>query len=104
MSDYYIGSEKQTSLSPIATQVQNTQYQNPFPGDFANVPNLAQVCKPSTLSAKILKYLVEAVIVAAIAYFLGKDCLSIKNVIIIGITAAVVFAILDMMSPTISVC
>jgi hypothetical protein len=46
------------------------------------------------------KYLLEGMAVAAVAYFIGK--LNSKEVLSLGITAAFVFAILDTMSPTIS--
>ena len=50
-----------------------------------------------------VKYLVEGLAVAFVAYyFIGKGKLNIKDIIILGITAAFVFAILDTFSPTIS--
>jgi hypothetical protein len=51
---------------------------------------------------KALKYLLEGLAVATAAHFFGKDRLSLKEIIMIGITAAFVFAILDIFSPEVS--
>lgn len=45
---------------------------------------------------RILKYLIEGLVVGLIAYyFVGKNKLTSKDAIIIGVTAALVYAILD---------
>ncbi|MEM3061969.1 MAG: hypothetical protein QW303_00285 [Nitrososphaerota archaeon] len=50
-----------------------------------------------------IKYLVEGLAVAFVAYyFVGKGRLDIKDIVLLGITAAFVFAILDTFSPTIA--
>ncbi|XWV26375.1 hypothetical protein QJ857_gp0698 [Tupanvirus soda lake] len=50
-----------------------------------------------------IKYLVEGLAVAFVAYyFIGRGRLDIKDIVMLGITAAFVFAILDTFSPTIS--
>jgi hypothetical protein len=53
---------------------------------------------------RMLKYLVEGIIVALAAHWLpqGKHKLSFEDSMVIGITAAATFAILDMYSPSIS--
>ena len=49
---------------------------------------------------RILKYLLEGIAVGLACYFTAK--LKIDQIIIIGITAAVTFAILDMYTPQVS--
>jgi hypothetical protein len=51
---------------------------------------------------KALKYLLEGLAVAVAAHFFGKEKLDLKEIIMIGITAAFVFAILDIFSPEVS--
>ncbi len=57
----------------------------------------------SQVFSRGIKYLVEGLAVAFVAYyFVGKGKLEIKDIIILGVTAAFVFAILDTFSPTVS--
>jgi len=52
---------------------------------------------------RVVKYLIEGIAVAFVAYFfIGKNKLNIKDVLMLGITAAFVFAILDVFSPTVA--
>ena len=51
---------------------------------------------------KALKYLLEGLAVAIAAHFFGRNRLNLKEIIMIGITAAFVFAILDIFSPEVS--
>ena len=52
---------------------------------------------------RAIKYLVEGLAVAFVAYyFIGKGKLNVKDIVLLGITAAFVFAILDTFSPTIA--
>lgn len=52
---------------------------------------------------RAIKYLVEGLAVAFVAYyFISKGRLNIKDIVLLGITAAFVFAILDTFSPTIA--
>lgn len=53
------------------------------------------------LFKRALKYILEGLAVALVAYYLTKG-LDFKAIVTLGITAAVVFAILDTFSPTIS--
>ena len=49
-----------------------------------------------------IKYLLEGIAVALVAYYFTRNKLNFKEIIIIGITAAFAFAILDTFSPTVS--
>ena len=51
---------------------------------------------------RIIKYLLEGIAVGASAHFVGRNKLDIKEILMIGITASLVFAILDMYSPIVS--
>lgn len=51
---------------------------------------------------RALKYLFEGLAVAFVAYYFTKSKLDFKEIALLGITAAFVFAILDTFSPTIS--
>ena len=51
---------------------------------------------------RAIKYLVEGGAVAVAAYVLPKKKLNGKEVMILGVTAAAVFAILDTFSPSVS--
>ena len=52
---------------------------------------------------RVVKYLVEGLAVAFVAYyFVGRNKLDIRDIVMLGITAAFVFAILDVFSPTVS--
>ncbi len=48
------------------------------------------------------KYLVEGGATAVACYLVGKNRLNIEEIMLIALTAAAVFAILDMFSPSIS--
>jgi len=50
---------------------------------------------------RTIKYILMGAIVAFITYYFINNKLSVENVIMIGITASIVFAILDTVSPTI---
>ncbi len=49
-----------------------------------------------------LKYLIEGLAVALVAYFILRDRFTVREAIILGVTAALTFAILDTYSPTVS--
>lgn len=52
---------------------------------------------------RVIKYLIEGLAVAFVAYLvLGRDKLNIRDVVILGVTAAFVFAILDAFSPMVA--
>ena len=51
---------------------------------------------------RVIKYLVEGLAVAAIAIFIPKKSLPFEDILVLGISAAIIFAILDLVSPSIS--
>lgn len=52
---------------------------------------------------RVIKYLIEGLVVAAAAIFIPKRSLPLDEVITLGVLAAVVFAILDAVSPSMGV-
>jgi ABC-type Co2+ transport system permease subunit len=55
------------------------------------------------LVKKIIKYLVEGIMVAIAAYAIPKKSLNIEEIILIALTAAATFSILDTYIPTMGV-
>lgn len=53
------------------------------------------------LFSRILKYVVEGLIVAVAAYFIPGKKLSLEEIITIGVIAAATFSVLDLFSPSI---
>ena len=51
---------------------------------------------------RILKYLLEGLTVAFVAYYIPRKVVSGQEILLIGITAAATFAILDTFSPSVS--
>ena len=51
---------------------------------------------------RVIKYLIEGLVVAAAAIFIPKRALPLDEVATLAVLAAVVFAILDAVSPTIA--
>ena len=51
---------------------------------------------------RVIKYLVEGLAIAAVAIFIPKKALDLADVAALGVTAAVVFALLDLVSPSIA--
>jgi hypothetical protein len=52
---------------------------------------------------RVIKYLIEGLVVAAAAIFIPKHSLPLNEVATLGVLAAVVFAILDAVSPSMGV-
>jgi len=52
---------------------------------------------------RIIKYLIEGLVIAAAAILIPKKALPLDEVATLGVLAAVVFAILDAVSPSIGV-
>jgi len=50
---------------------------------------------------RVIKYLVEGLFVALAALFIPKKTLNVEDIIALGVVAAAVFAILDVVSPSI---
>ena len=83
--------------------------QNPnHPHSYMNQSRRRNMTEPSMDFAEIvkrgLKYIIEGVAVAVVAYVLLKDRLKLttKDILILAFTAAFTFAILDTFAPTIS--
>ncbi len=80
------------TVAPVApTQYFATQYN---PGVFTT--NWGEILK------RVVKYLFEGLAVAFVAYFFTKKKLNLKEIVLLGVTAAFVFAILDTFSPTVA--
>lgn len=52
---------------------------------------------------RIIKYLIEGLVIAAAAIFIPKKALPMDEVATLAVVAAVVFAILDAVSPSVGV-
>lgn len=52
---------------------------------------------------RVIKYLIEGLVVAAAAIFIPRRALPMDEVVTLGVLAAVVFAILDAVSPSMGV-
>ena len=126
MADYYTTSE----YSPLARRYQDqtvpmdqqpmTPQQPMAPQPMAPQPMAPQQPMPvaprpftynqgtfnidwTDILRRAVKYLIEGLAVAFVAYyFVGRGRLNIRDIVILGITAAFVFAILDTFSPTVS--
>jgi hypothetical protein len=48
-----------------------------------------------------IKYLIEGLAVAVVAYYLPRKRLSLQEVLVMGVTAAATFAILDQFAPAV---
>ena len=51
---------------------------------------------------RFVKYLVEGLVVAIVAWILPSKSLDVNEVILLGLTAASIFALLDILAPSIS--
>jgi len=51
--------------------------------------------------ANIIKYLIEGIVVAVVAYYLTKKTYKVSEIASIGVVAALTFAVLDYFSPSI---
>jgi hypothetical protein len=52
------------------------------------------------LVKRVIKYLVEGIIVALAAYLIPKKSLSVEEVVVIALTAAATFSVLDVFIPS----
>ena len=57
--------------------------------------------KMSNWIGNIIKYLIEGIVVAIVAYYLTKKTYKVSEITSIGVVAALTFAILDYFSPSI---
>jgi hypothetical protein len=131
MSDYYmqgseyspIATKKFTEQPPGAPQPEPTMYESNVPPMQPTQPmqpiQPMQLAHPNMMPQykynmdafsldfkdilkRAIKYLLEGLAVAFVAYYFTKGKLNLKDVVLLGITAAFTFAILDTFSPTIS--
>jgi len=51
---------------------------------------------------RIVKYLIEGLVVAVVAYLLPSKSLKMEEVLLLALTAASIFALLDVLAPSIS--
>jgi len=56
----------------------------------------------SEIFVRLIKYVVEGLAVAVVAYLTLKNKSTTKEILILGVTAALIFAILDMFSPAVA--
>ena len=54
----------------------------------------------SELIKRVIKYLVEGIMVAIAAFAIPKKSLNLEEVVIIGLTAAATFSVLDVFIPS----
>ena len=69
------------------------------PKDQMNTINLALI---KTIISKVVKYLVEGLAVALAAYYIPKRKLELAEIAAIGVSAAAIFAIIDVFGPSLS--
>lgn len=50
---------------------------------------------------RVIKYIIEGTAVAFVAFYLPQKQMKLEEIVVIGITAAATFAILDMFAPSI---
>jgi hypothetical protein len=65
-----------------------------------NKLNLQYSFSVQNLVVKVIKYIIEGLAVAVAAYYIPKNRLNVEDIVIIGVTAAAIFAILDIYSPS----
>lgn len=51
---------------------------------------------------RVVKYLIEGLAVAVAAYYIPKRNMDVQEVAMIGLTAAAVFALLDLFAPSVA--
>ena len=97
MADYYSNEYSDAGYARTPTY---PQPQAPSPSNIFN-PSMFGGDSNSLLRRGI-KYLLEGFAVAVAAYLITKGTMRIRDIVILGITAALVFAILDSFSPTVA--
>jgi hypothetical protein len=55
-----------------------------------------------SIGSKIIKYLIEGFAVAVAAYYIPKRKMDIPEVVAIGVAAAAIFAVIDVLGPNMS--
>ena len=110
MADYYDPNSEYAPSDPTPAAPQPIINAPPIAPAIAPHPDRQYIYSTSAFQfdfseiiRRVLKYLFEGLAVAFVAYYVvGRGRLSIRDVVILGITAAFIFAILDTFSPTVS--
>ena len=58
---------------------------------------------PKEMMTRLCKYIIEGFVVALAVFIIPKNKMDIEEVIVIGLTAAATFSILDMFAPSVLV-
>jgi hypothetical protein len=58
---------------------------------------------PKEMMTRLCKYVIEGFVVALAVWMIPKKQMDIEEVVVIGLTAAATFAILDMFAPSVMV-
>lgn len=79
-----------------------------YPSDIINDGNMPIRIKVNDngtygILRQIIKYFVIALVVAAVAYIISKNRLTMLEVILIGMSASIVYAIFDIVSPSVQI-
>jgi len=107
MSEYYVNSAD-LSPSPIklvdsevaGTSLANIPQYNPLVAQSISTP-ISQSKTHSNILQQILKYLIAGIVVAFLIYYLtGQEISNPKQLVMIVVMVAIVFAVMDIMSPS----
>ena len=70
---------------------------------------ISEYCPPMSSSfdmqetlQRVMKYIIEGLVVGLVAYLLPSKALSTEELILLAITASAIFALLDVLAPAIS--
>ena len=103
--DYFRKAEKyfyRLYYITITIQMDSTQSRQPM-----NMGNMmmgtAAGLNMQEILARAIKYVVEGLAVAVAAYFIPRKKMNLQEIIMIALTAAAVFAILDLYAPAVGI-
>lgn len=54
------------------------------------------------MATRLIKYLIEGIVVAIVAYILPSKSLTAREVVLLALVAAAVFSLLDLLAPSIA--
>jgi len=119
MDDYYINTDRSPTndytnnvdntvspsvvsqlASPSANQIQAPLMTTPVP---VRQNHTAVKIQGTNWVKRIIKFLVVGLVVGLVAYYFGRNKLTTKEIIIIALVAAIIFAIVDVYSPTVTI-
>jgi len=58
---------------------------------------------PKEMMTRLCKYIIEGFVVALAVFLIPKNKMDIEEVVVIGLTAAATFSILDMFAPSVMI-